>query len=236
MSLIQRIKALDRYLSITRTVKRSQFDMPTSSLSNISNPAIIILAAGQSSRLGRPKQLLEVDGETLLSKTVNAALGIEHIPVFVVVGAHAERLMPLLDDQRLTVVHNPDWPEGMASSVRCGLTVTTNRFPRTDGVVIIVCDQPRLDTPTLKRLIELQRSSGMPVAAASYAGRLGTPAIFHASLFPELMKLSGDRGARQLLKEQGSSVAILDFEDGALDIDTEEDYQRWISDSGNVKD
>ena len=210
--------------------------MPIATDSYISHPAIILLAAGQSSRLGRPKQLLEVAGEKLLSKTVNAALGIEDIPVIVVLGAHADRLKPLLEDPRITVVENPDWPEGMASSVRCGLTEATNRFPETDGVVIIVCDQPRLDTPTLHRLIALQRSSGMPTAAASYAGRLGTPAIFHASLFPELMKLSGDRGARQLLKELGSSVAILDFEDGALDIDTEEDYQRWISGPGNVND
>ena len=210
--------------------------MSISAPSYIYNPAIIILAAGQSSRLGRPKQLLEFDGETLLSKTVNAALGIQDIPVVVVVGAHADRLTALSDDPRLTVVHNPDWPEGMASSVRCGLTATTNRFPKTDGVVITVCDQPKLDTHTLNSLIALQRRSGLPAVAASYAGRLGTPAIFHASLFPELMKLAGDRGARQLLKELGSAVAVLAFEEGALDIDTEEDYHRWVSGTGNVED
>jgi molybdenum cofactor cytidylyltransferase len=197
----------------------------------ILHPAIILLAAGQSRRLGRPKQLLERAGESLLTKTVNAALGIEDIPVVVVLGAHAERMMPLLIDPRLVVVQNPDWPEGMASSVRCGLTVTRNRFSDTDGILVIVCDQPGLDTLALQRLIELQRNTGLPAAAASYAGRLGTPAIFHARLFADLMKLSGDRGARQLLQDLGPDVAVLPFEEGALDIDTEEDYQRWISGS-----
>jgi len=195
----------------------------------ILHPAIILLAAGQSRRLGRPKQLLERAGESLLTKTVNAALGIDGVPVVVVLGAHAERMMPLLIDPRLTVVQNPDWPEGMASSVRWGLTVTRNRFPDTDGMLVIVCDQPGLDTLALQRLIELQRNTGLPAAAASYAGRLGTPAIFHARLFADLMKLSGDRGARQLLQDLGPEVAALPFEEGALDIDTEEDYQRWIS-------
>ena len=200
-------------------------------MSSILHPAILLLAAGQSRRLGRPKQLLERAGESLLTKTVNAALGIDEVPVVVVLGAHAEQMMPLLTDDRLTVVQNPDWPEGMASSVRCGLTATHNRFPETDGVIIIVCDQPRLDTQALQRLIELQRNTGLPAAAASYAGRLGTPAIFHERLFADLMKLSGDRGARQLLQELGPEVAVLPFEEGALDIDTEEDYQRWISGS-----
>ncbi len=196
---------------------------------HITHPAIILLAAGQSRRLGRPKQLLERDGETLLTKTVNAALGIDDAPMIVVLGAHAERCLPGLTDPRLTIIQNSEWSEGMASSVRCGLTVTTNRFPETDGVIIIVCDQPGLDTRTIQQLIDLQRTTSLPAAAASYAGRLGTPAIFHVSLFPALLKLSGDRGARQLLQDLGPQVAVLPFDEGALDIDTEEDYQRWIS-------
>lgn len=199
--------------------------------SHINHPAILLLAAGQSRRLGRPKQLLEQAGETLLTKTLNTARGIENTPLIVVIGAHAERLTPLLTDPQLTIVQNPDWSEGMASSVRLGVTVTTNRFPETDGVIIIVCDQPGLDTRILQQLIDLQRTADLPAAAASYAGRLGTPAIFHTSLFPDLLKLSGDRGARQLLQELGSLVAVLPFEEGALDIDTEEDYQRWITGS-----
>jgi molybdenum cofactor cytidylyltransferase len=198
---------------------------------HITHPAILLLAAGQSRRLGRPKQLLEHAGETLLAKTVNAARGIDAAPVIVVVGAHAERLTPLLTDPHLTIVQNPDWSEGMASSVRHGLAVTTKRFPETDGVIIIVCDQPGLDTNILQHLIDLQRTTALSAAAAAYAGRLGTPAIFHASLFADLLKLSGDRGARQLLQELGSLVAILPFEEGVLDIDTEEDYQRWITGS-----
>ena len=202
----------------------------------ITHPAILLLAAGQSRRLGRPKQLLEHNGETLLTKTVNAALGIDAAPVIVVLGAHAEQLKHLLADPNLTIIQNPDWQEGMASSIRQGLTVMTNRFPESDGVIIMVCDQPGLDTQTLQQLIDLHRTTGLPAAAASYAGRLGTPAIFHASLFSDLMKLSGDRGARQLIQDLGPRVAILPFEEGALDIDTEEDFHRWINGSGTPQD
>jgi molybdenum cofactor cytidylyltransferase len=149
----------------------------------------------------------------------------------VVLGAHADRMLHLLEDKDVHLVRNPDWAEGMASSVRCGVQEAAGRFPETDGVIIIVCDQPGLAPQTLQGLIDLQRSMGLPVAAATYAGRLGTPAIFHRSIFPELLKLSGDRGARQLLQQLGPQVAVLSFEEGALDIDTEEDYQRWIAGS-----
>jgi molybdenum cofactor cytidylyltransferase len=190
---------------------------------------VLLLAAGQSSRLGRPKQLLELAGETLLSKTVNGALGIDGIPVVVVLGAHADRLTHLLEDPRLKVTHNAGWKEGMASSIRVGLSEIDQYYPEAEGVLITVCDQPGLDTATLVRLMELQRNTGKPVAASTYAGRLGTPAIFHRSILPSLMQLEGDKGARHLLMGMADSVAVLPFEAGALDIDTEEDYQRLIS-------
>ncbi|MFY7794870.1 MAG: nucleotidyltransferase family protein [Chitinophagaceae bacterium] len=197
----------------------------------IDHPVIILLAAGESRRLGRPKQLLVHDGEPLITRALHAAFGLDGLPVIVVLGAHADRMLHLLEDKGVHLVRNPEWAEGMASSVRCGVQEAARRFPETDGVIIIVCDQPGLAPQTLQGLIDLQRNTGLPVAAASYAGRLGTPAIFHRSIFPELLKLSGDRGARQLLQQLGPQVAVLSFEEGALDIDTEEDYQRWISGS-----
>ena len=197
----------------------------------IDHPVIILLAAGESRRLGRPKQLLVHDGEPLLTRALHAAFGLGGLPVIVVLGAHADRMLHLLEDKDVHLVRNPDWAEGMASSVRCGVQEAAGRFPETDGLIIIVCDQPGLAPQTLQGLIDLQRSTGLPVAAATYAGRLGTPAIFHRSIFPELLKLSGDRGARQLLQQLGPQVAVLSFEEGALDIDTEEDYQRWIAGS-----
>lgn len=199
---------------------------------HIHHPACLLLAAGQSRRLGRPKQMLEWEGDTLLSKSVDAARGLAGIPLAVVLGAHADRIRPLLDEREVLIINNPGWLEGMASSIRAGLAEITRRHPNADGVIIMVCDQPGLDTTTLSRLIELQRSSGKPVAAAAYAGRLGTPVIFHRSVFTELLQLEGDKGARQLLMTMAGQVAVLPFEAGALDIDTEEDYQRFISPTG----
>jgi molybdenum cofactor cytidylyltransferase len=195
----------------------------------ISKPVIILLAAGQSRRLGRPKQLLEWNGASLLSRSLRAAQNLQGMPVVVVLGAHADQIRPQLMAESVTIVDNPEWQEGMAASIRVGLGETLNRFAEVDGVIIMVCDQPGLDHHVLQRLVALQRSSGRPVAAAAYAGRLGTPAIFHRSVFPALQQLKGDKGARQLLNEMGEMVAVLPFDAGVMDIDTEEDYLRLIS-------
>jgi molybdenum cofactor cytidylyltransferase len=195
----------------------------------IRKPAIVLLAAGQSRRLGRPKQLLEWNGVSLLSRSLRAALGMQGMPVVVVLGAHADQIRPQLMEESVIIVDNPDWQEGMAASIRVGLSGTLNRFPELDGVIIMVCDQPGLDHSVLHRLLALQQSTGRLAAAAAYADRLGTPAIFHRSVFPALQQLEGDKGARQLLHEMGEAVAVLPFDAGVMDIDTEEDYLRLIS-------
>ena len=117
----------------------------------------------------------------------------------------------------------------MASSIRAGLTNMMELFPQVDGIIILVCDQPFLSHDLIKALIEAQRDAGLPAAAAAYNGKLGTPALFHKSLFSALMLLSGDTGARKMLEQMREDVVEVDFEMGDVDIDTQADYERLLN-------
>jgi molybdenum cofactor cytidylyltransferase len=189
---------------------------------------ILILAAGQSKRLGTPKQLLTYEGTTLLARVAELACGSGAYPVVCILGAHAGSVREALVRYSLDIVWNADWMEGMASSLRLGLEEMRKKHPLVDGVMVLVCDQPYLDQALMDRLVRAQRDSGLPVAAASYGGRLGTPVLFHESLFADLMQLKGDTGARVLLEGMRDRVCAVPFEAGAVDIDTKEDYTRLL--------
>lgn len=185
---------------------------------------LILLAAGASTRMGRPKQLLELAGRPLLVRVVEAALAGPVWPVVVVLGAHAEAIRPALARLPVLVAENPAWAEGMASSIRAGLA-TLRQFSRSlDGTVIAPCDQPAFSAETLHRLIAAQQATGAGIVAARYAGRPGAPALFLRTHFPALAALTGEAGARGLLHGEAGPVATVDFPELAHDLDTPEDY------------
>ncbi len=194
----------------------------------VSHCAILILAAGQSSRLGSPKQLLQYQGTSLIRIVAQTALDSEIGSVTIVLGANANKIGSELVMPGLRLIENSDWEEGMASSIRAGVKAITDQDPDTDGIMILVCDQPHLEGAILKQLLQVQRDTGLPVAASVYQGKTGTPAVFHKSFFPLLMELKGDTGARKLFLEHSSQVALVPFEEGIIDIDTKEDYQKLI--------
>jgi molybdenum cofactor cytidylyltransferase len=200
----------------------------------ISNIAIVILAAGTSSRLGSPKQLLPYKGKTLLRHAVDTALETGCQSVFVVLGSNAELLRREMKDKPVIIVENTGWQEGMASSIRCGLENIMNTILRPDSAIFMVCDQPYVTSSLLLNLVEKKQETGMPIVASSYedksdSHRIGTPALFHKSFFPALMELKGDKGARKLISDNPDKVAIVSFPEGITDIDTNEDYESLIS-------
>lgn len=194
----------------------------------VSHCAILVLAAGQSSRLGSPKQLLEYNGTSLIKRVAQTALDSEIGNVTVVLGANAGLIGTELDMPGLRLLENTGWEEGMASSIREGVKAITDLDPDTDGIMILVCDQPHLEEETLRQLLQVQRDTGLPVTASVYQGKTGTPAVFHKSFFPLLLELKGDTGARKLFSEYGDQVALVPFEKGIIDIDTKEDYDKLI--------
>jgi molybdenum cofactor cytidylyltransferase len=183
----------------------------------------IILAAGASSRMGTPKQLLELDGQPLLVRAVEAALASPAWPVVVVLGASAESIRPVLAPFPVLVTENPAWAEGMAASLRAGIT-TLQQFSRhLDAALVALCDQPAFSAATISALVTAQQSTGRGIVAARYAGRHGAPALFLRQHFPTLGSLTGEEGARALLNGDPAQVAGVDLPELALDLDTPAD-------------
>lgn len=179
--------------------------------------AALVLAAGASRRLGSPKQLAVVGDETLLERAVRVAREAGCFPVIVVLGAEHKRVLKncMLGDV-VPVIHDK-WEEGMASSIRLGVRACEVAAGEAAGVVVMTCDQPAVTVEHLQSLMH-----GSDVRASRYAGRKGVPAFFPKRYFDELMALSGDVGARELLR----SAKAVELEDGELDVDTVEDLKR----------
>jgi molybdenum cofactor cytidylyltransferase len=183
----------------------------------------VILAAGPSTRMGAPKQLLELEGQPLLVHAVNAALASPAWPVVVVLGANAEKIRPVLAQLPVLVTENAAWAEGMAASLRAGVTTLQQFSRRLDAALIALCDQPAFSAATIVQLITAQRTTGKSIVASRYAGRNGAPALFLREHFPTLTALTGEEGARALLNDHPERVATVDLPALALDLDTPAD-------------
>ena len=175
----------------------------------------IVLAAGASTRLGHPKQLVEIDGESLLRRAAGAVLATAPVDCVVVVDAHATFEMALAGlDAR--IVRSPEAATGMAASLRAGVAALDERA---DGALVVVTDQPALDARHLAALCATWRKAPRLAVASAYAGVVGVPALLPRSWFGEIGALRGDVGARDLLRSRDDVVAI-DAPALARDIDT----------------
>jgi molybdenum cofactor cytidylyltransferase len=184
--------------------------------------AAILLAAGASTRLGQAKQLIVMDNESLLVRTTRIAIEAGCAPVIVVTGFEHEKMQAALAGLPVQLVHNPDWSEGMGSSLRCGVRALD---PGTQAVLLLVCDQLALSTEFLRELLRVHRAQERPITASHYDGRLGVPAIFSAAFFPELCAVKGDKGARGVLESHTNEVTAIEFAIGTIDLDTPEQLQ-----------
>ena len=193
-------------------------------MSAVNNIGVVILAAGASTRLGQPKQLLKYNGKTLLQNAIDAAVNSTADPIVVVLGANADEVSQKINKSKISVLINTAWEEGMASSVRNGLNELLFIDPSTDAVIFMVCDQPHVSADLINDLVKTQRESGKLIVTCSYGETIGPPALFHKSLFHELMQLTGDAGARKVIQQHANAVATVLFEKGKIDIDTEADY------------
>lgn len=193
------------------------------------NVAIIILAAGASTRMGTPKQLLPYQGQNLLQHTITSAVSSICKPVTVVLGANAQKIHSQINQDSVTVVENPDWHLGMGSSIRRGMLCVTSHCENLDAAIITVCDQPFLSTQIINNLVTTYYSTEKPIIACQYADTLGVPVLFSHKFFPELVNLGETGGAKKLINKYCDRVFPLPFPLGAVDIDTPQDYQRVMS-------
>ncbi|NVO86215.1 nucleotidyltransferase family protein [Hymenobacter terrestris] len=193
-------------------------------------PAILLLAAGSSSRLGRPKQLLMYQGQTLLRRAAETAVAAAAgVPVVVVTGAQHEALLPELTGLPVQVVRCPDWAVGMGASIRCGLHLLESLEVAFTPVTVMLCDQPHVTPALLGQLAETHAASGRPIVASQYGDTLGVPVLFGAEALPLLRQLPDSAGAGQLLRQHPALVAAVPFPAGAIDVDTEAQYAALLA-------
>ncbi len=192
----------------------------------------VLLAAGGSTRMARPKQLLAFEGEALVRRAARALLGSRCAAVYVVTGAHAAEVERALRDLDATPVRCEHWADGLAASIRAGVAALGAAAPPFDAVLLALADQPLVTSALHDRLIECFEREAGP-AACDYAGGPGVPALFPRADFERLASLGGDRGARELLR--GSRrLSRVPFPPAAVDVDTPEDYERLLREGGGL--
>jgi molybdenum cofactor cytidylyltransferase len=187
---------------------------------------LIILAAGSSSRLGRPKQNLEFKGKPLLQHAVEEAVLSDCSPIIVVLGANEQNVRSELYARNVQIVVNRHWEEGMSSSIVCGLKTLLKSTPSISQAIIMLCDQPFVDAEILNRLIAEKHDSEKAIAACTYDNTLGTPVLFDKSFFSKLLALDGQQGAKKLVFDHVEQVVSVPFPFGNIDIDTVDDYEK----------
>ncbi len=186
---------------------------------------IIILAAGESSRLGAPKQNLVYKDKTLLQHAVDAATRSACRHVIVVLGANAEIIIPTIEKKPIQIIHNQNWQEGIASSIRIGINALQD-IEMIENAIIILCDQPFTDTILINKLIIKHHASHAGVVACTYNNTTGVPMLFNKKYFPDLISLQGQEGARKIFIRHMDDSSSIEFPLGSVDIDTKEDYDR----------
>jgi molybdenum cofactor cytidylyltransferase len=160
----------------------------------------------------------------LLQRSINTAVSANRKPVIVVLGANADMVRPTIDNQLVHIIHNPDWEEGMASSIRCGIEALQTLEQETESIILMLCDQPFADAALLEQLINAKTNNG--IAACAYNDTIGTPALFDSTYFEELLALQGQEGAKKVLLKYLDDVVTVPFPLGGVDVDTEEDYEK----------
>jgi len=195
-------------------------------LSAEENIAVVVLAAGGSTRLGRPKQLVEFKGNTLLDLALDKVDLLGFQTKILVLGAKREEIMDKIDANNFKVVINTQWEQGMASSIKVGLEAAKAEEEGLDHVLFLVSDQPFLERNNLIKLVHTQLTEHPKATYSKYGDNIGVPAIFSKEAFPLLLQLEGDEGAKKLTRLEGFDFCAEAFKKGAFDVDTEEDVQQ----------
>jgi molybdenum cofactor cytidylyltransferase len=191
----------------------------------MSRPGLIVLAAGGSSRMGRPKQLLPWNGRTLLHLACETALATPCRPVIVVLGCAAEACAREVAGLGVIPVVNPEWTRGMGGSVATGIAALEAQVPDATGAVLMLVDQPTVTAAHLEGLMACGSAPSWPITATKYPEGGGVPAFFDRSFFPELRALDSDRGARAIIVRESHRVRLVDPGQRLADLDTPEAYR-----------
>jgi molybdenum cofactor cytidylyltransferase len=190
---------------------------------------IIILAAGASTRLGKPKQLLPYKGTTLLLHAIDEAKLSRAEQILVVLGANYDRIQKEIPfGKKIKIIVNEDWAEGIASSIRSGIGLLRQTI-KPDCAILAVCDQPYIHSDLFNSLMDSYVETKKQIVACQYERTLGTPVLFDKSFFDQLMQLKGDQGAKNIITRHPDQTTTIPFQSGQIDIDTNEQYKELLA-------
>ncbi len=178
--------------------------------------------------MGTPKQLLPIQGTSLLRHLAKISIASMCDPIVVVLGANIHQIRPEIEDLPLQIVDNPQWQAGMGTSVSTGLAALLKREPGLNAVLIIVGDQPFVSTVLIDRLVIAYRSQRHHIVASGYLDTVGVPALFSDRYFAELLNLNSDAGARRIIQQHLLETYTIDFPQGAIDLDTPDEYRAFL--------
>ena len=190
------------------------------------NIAIVILAAGESSRMQQPKQLLAWGGTTLLGNAIKVALDSHANDVYVVLGNRSEMIKKENSTFKVQWIYNRNWKRGMGSSISCAIKhILGSKKERYKGILITLCDQPLIDSECLNEMIDTLINGDRGIVATAYNNRSGVPVLFHSKYFEKLSKLDNDLGAKKIIAANLQDVFAIDPKGKEKDLDTTEEYR-----------
>ena len=185
---------------------------------------LILLAAGSSTRMGEPKQLMDYLGKPLVRHAVDTALASACSPVIVVLGANARSISEAVRDLPVETVENSRWSEGMGTSIQTGVRAAAERG--LDGVILALADQPLVTPEIYDRLMAQHEMTSKPIVTSEYAGTVGVPVLFAKEYFPHLLALQPEQGCKGVILRHATSAVRIACPEAEVDIDTPVDYQR----------
>lgn len=181
---------------------------------------VIILAAGSSSRLGYPKQLVRFKGIPLLQRSIDVSESLKFTAKILVLGAKEAEISKKINSRSFVVVINENWEEGLGTSIRKGISEALKLEKELEHILIMLSDQPLVAKDNIEELVRVQLNSKKQATFSEYAGDIGVPAIFSSEIFSKLIKLKGDQGAKKLIYDRNFQYGTVQFENGNFDVDT----------------
>ena len=196
-------------------------------MDNMNSIAVLVLAAGKSSRMKDIKQLLKINNKTLLETALENGKKINPNNVFCVLGAHAEKIKKETSTKNITYIFNNNFEKGLSSSIVCGVNYIAKEHSNLTSILILLADQPKIDFQFLNELVSTYQKNTTKIVASSYGDKKGVPAIYPKIYFEKLKLLKGDKGAKEFLNSNNIDVASINSLK-LIDIDTKEDYINFL--------
>lgn len=191
--------------------------------------AVLVLAAGKSTRMKSIKQLLKIKDFYLLDLAINAAKKTQNTKVFCVLGDNAAHIKKSIQAKDCNFIINHNYHLGLSSSIICGVEHVTKQHKNSNAILITLADQPQVNTDFLTEIVQLSSKNPTKIIATAYENKVGVPALFPKRFFKDLLQLTGDVGAKKLIQKQLENTILINLKEPLLDIDTPEDYSKFIN-------